>query len=101
MRITKKKLIKLTQEALDRVEMPFEVTSIDRSRFRSHEYEGGAWHWKANIKHKTEGYDFELYSYLPFSEFEDRINEGYRLVIKCQPHKRGLVLDDYEITLSK
>jgi hypothetical protein len=42
MRVTKKLLVTQINELLQRMETDFVVISIQRSRFRGHEYEGGA-----------------------------------------------------------
>jgi len=102
MRCTKKLLIKLVNEKLKELELPFKVTDIKRSRFNSEQYQCGAWFWKAVLK-STEGIDYvlatDIYSYIPFIEFETQLNKGEKIKIKDTSRSGNGLLTDLEITI--
>lgn len=102
MRVTKKLLIKLVNEVFDRVELPYYVVSIERSRFTSNQYEGGAWSWCCILDYKDPDqsfhHPFRMYCYIPFYEIEHALTHGKELCLWKGPGKTGGYLADYEIT---
>ena len=102
MRVTKKLLIKLVNELLVEVELPFECISITRSRFTSDQYQSGAWFWKANLK-STEGVDYILgsyiYSFYQFSDLETELNNGGKLKIVNNSTGQFACISNLEISL--
>ena len=102
MRCTKKLLMKLVDEKLKELEIPFTVQSIERSRFRGHEYEAGAWFWKAYLKSTDTSIDYKydaILSFIPFYEIEKVINNGGGLKIINNSRYSGVSgLEDLEIT---
>lgn len=100
MRVTKKLLTKLVNEKLAELEIDFEVDFIERSRFRPQDYESGAYLWKANLK--KEGKEFYItpyiYSFVPFYELEQALNNGKKITIKNSSFSSNQMLSDLEIT---
>ena len=103
MRVTKKLLVKLVNELLVKVEMHFECISIEKSRFRGQDYEGGAYVWYAQLKHGNDEPDSRcrIYCYISFSELETYLNNGKNLKLNNNSrYASTTTLADLEISVT-
>ncbi len=99
-RVTKTRLKNMVNEALVRLETGFTCLSIEKSRFRGQDYEGGAYHWRAMLQYKDVVEPIikpYIMCFLPFDEFQGCVDGTHILTLKVQSRATGHSIHDYEI----
>jgi len=109
MRVTKKTIIEWMNKKFDELEMfNFRVYDVERTRFTSDQYEGGA----AKLYIRVRDTNFPIDSYhnsttllcsYSMGELQDHLNHGFDLVLKCnwRHGTSSFSLSHLELELSK
>lgn len=82
-RLTLKGLLSLCNEALKRVEIDLDATEIYRTRYRSHEYEGGAAFFNVKLQVKESPHYVWVHIFYPLSYIQQELNNGSRILFKA------------------
>ena len=103
MRVTKKYLTNWINAKMKELEIPLEVQSIEHTRLRSDDYEGGAAFYMVRMKElEYIGNDW-IITYLifhPMHQIESSLNAGWRLYFNPKIIGGSYILQDAEIGLT-
>lgn len=95
MKVTKKLLIKLINEFLVKVEIPWTATKIYKSRFRSEDYQAGAYYWYVILQNNRKNDEtVDIFCFYPFWEIEKYLEAGDKLVLDTRRGERAFGLGE-------
>lgn len=89
-RLTLNRLKDLCNEYLERVDASVRITEIYRTRYRSHEYEGGAAFFNLKMQEPESEHYYWVHIFYPLSYLEDEINKGHKMIFKERYRHSGM-----------
>lgn len=100
MRVTQKYILSECNRLLEKFEIDYVAYEIYKTRYRGHDYEGGASHFNIRVAPKnvahTPSNSCTIFVFYPIYALQDYLNNGYRFTLELRD---GQFLNDSELSL--